>query len=95
MMAHHCDVLRKGTAAWAVPLALIGLAFVTTPAARAQSLEKLDASLKMIPENAAFYSTMLRNKEQIEELQPKVVCPTCGKVHEYKYDRGLKTSEAS
>lgn len=48
------------------------------------------------PTFTAFLEQMAaRNKEQIEELQPKVVCPTCGKVHEYKYDSGLKTSDAS
>jgi hypothetical protein len=35
---------------------------------RAGELDKLDTSLKLIPANAAFYSSMLRNSEQIEAL---------------------------
>jgi hypothetical protein len=33
-------------------------------------------------------------KEQMEELQPKVVCPTCGKVHAYSLPRGTKAIES-
>lgn len=44
-------------------LALTGSGIATAPAA---SLEELDVSLKWIPADAAFYSTMLRNQEQIE-----------------------------
>jgi hypothetical protein len=29
-------------------------------------------------------------KEQLEETNPKVVCPTCGKVHEYTPDAATK-----
>ena len=65
-MVHHCGVTRKSTTAWALPLALLGLVFLTESAAQAQSLDKLDASLKLVPENAAFYSSMLRSKEQVE-----------------------------
>jgi uncharacterized Zn finger protein len=39
------------------------------------------------PTFTAFLERMAaHNKEQVEELQPKVVCPTCGKVHEFKYN---------
>ncbi|MGA2062066.1 MAG: hypothetical protein ABSG67_16395 [Thermoguttaceae bacterium] len=34
--------------------------------AAASELDKLDSSLKLIPADAAFYSTMLRNREQVE-----------------------------
>ncbi|HEY4761498.1 MAG TPA: hypothetical protein VIH42_13030, partial [Thermoguttaceae bacterium] len=36
--------------------------------AMAGELDKLDTSLKLIPANASFYSSMLRNREQIEIL---------------------------
>jgi len=37
------------------------------------------------PTFAAFLEEMAaHNKEKKEELGAKVVCPTCGKVHEYK-----------
>ena len=32
----------------------------------AGELDKLDTSLKLIPADAAFYSSMLRNREQID-----------------------------
>jgi hypothetical protein len=38
------------------------------PAAAAGDLDKLDTSLKLIPANAAFYSSMLRNREQIDAI---------------------------
>jgi hypothetical protein len=38
------------------------------PQARAADLDKLDCSLKMIPADAAFYSTMLRNREQFDAI---------------------------
>ena len=60
-------------AAWlrcfCVALALVGASAGIWPAitaARAGDLEKLDTSLKLIPADAAFYSSMLRNREQIE-----------------------------
>ena len=46
------------------------------------------------PTFTAFLEKMAaHNKEQIGELTPKVVCPTCGKVHEYTYPSGSKTAE--
>jgi len=43
------------------------------------------------PTFAAFLEQMAaHNKEQIEELNGKLVCPTCGKVHEYRYDERAK-----
>ena len=36
--------------------------------ATASDLDRLDASLKLIPADAAFYSTMLRNREQVEAI---------------------------
>jgi hypothetical protein len=60
-------VLQKGlTRTGLGALTLLSLVLVATTPARAQSLDKLDASLKLVPENAAFYSSMLRNKEQVE-----------------------------
>ncbi len=36
--------------------------------ASAGELDKLDTSLKLVPEDAAFYSSMLRNREQLEAI---------------------------
>lgn len=51
--------------------ALIALSAWQWPAmglVNAGELDKLDTSLKLIPADAAFYSTMLRNGEQVEAL---------------------------
>jgi hypothetical protein len=45
--------------------ALAGCAFLAPPA-HAAGLDDLQTSLKLIPADAAFYSTMLRNKEQVD-----------------------------
>jgi hypothetical protein len=45
--------------------ALAGCAFLAAPA-HAAGLDDLQTSLKLIPADAAFYSTMLRNKEQVD-----------------------------
>ena len=39
------------------------------PGGGATELDKLDTSLKLIPEDAAFYSSMLRNREQFEAIR--------------------------
>jgi hypothetical protein len=56
---------------WLFGVALIALlaggGLARTPAAAAE-LDKLDTSLKLVPENAAFYSTMLRNREQYDAV---------------------------
>jgi hypothetical protein len=52
-----------------VALVLIGVGTGIGPAAavvRAADLEKLDTSLKLIPADAAFYTSSLRNREQFE-----------------------------
>ena len=51
--------------------ALIALSAWQLPAvqpAAAGELDKLDTSLKLIPADAAFYQSMLRNREQVEAL---------------------------
>jgi hypothetical protein len=49
-------------------VALVGLLSVSAAKAAdsPDELEKLDASLKLIPADASFYSSMLRNREQVE-----------------------------
>jgi hypothetical protein len=42
---------------------------LSTASAQAGDLKKLDISLKWIPDDAAYYSVMLRNQEQIEILR--------------------------
>ena len=37
--------------------------------AQAGALDKLDSSLKLVPDNAAFYVNMLHNREQVEAIQ--------------------------
>jgi hypothetical protein len=49
-------------------LAPLGLSTVHPPYATAQALDKVNGSLKLVPENAAVYSAMLRNREQIEAI---------------------------
>jgi hypothetical protein len=47
-------------------LCLVGL--VSVGPALAGDLSKLDCSLKLIPSNASFYYSMLRNREQVEAI---------------------------
>jgi hypothetical protein len=59
------------TLSWMFALALLGLlagGWLDARLARAAEAAKLDTSLKLIPENAAFYSCMLRNREQVEAV---------------------------
>lgn len=49
-------------------LVLALVAGPAVPAAWAADPDQLDCSLKMVPADVAFYSTMLRNKEQIDAL---------------------------
>ena len=46
------------------------------------------------PTFAAFLEQMAaHNKEQMAELNPpKIVCPTCGKVHEFKPDASTSSA---
>ena len=51
---------------------VIAIALVATgwlvPSASAGELDKMDNSLRLVPEDAAFYSSMMRNREQIEAV---------------------------
>ena len=66
---------RNPTRSSTRPLLLIALlALLSLPAllpshAAAQDLEKVNGSLQLVGENAAFYSSMLRNREQIEAIR--------------------------
>ncbi|MCE5302381.1 MAG: hypothetical protein LLF97_04625 [Planctomycetaceae bacterium] len=64
MMARHWSHAMVWLAVWALTLAVFG----GRPVA-AGDLDKLNVSLKWIPEDAAFYSTMLRNREQFEAIR--------------------------
>ncbi len=49
-------------------IALVAAGWLVPHTAEAAELDKLDTSLKLVPEDAAFYSSMLRNREQIEAI---------------------------
>jgi hypothetical protein len=49
----------------AVMIALLTGVFLSGPVA-AGNLDKLDTSLKLIPDDASFYTSMLRNREQLD-----------------------------
>ena len=52
----------------ALTLVLGAAGWSALPAATAAELDKLDTSLKLIPADAAFYSSMLRTREQFDAL---------------------------
>ena len=52
-----------------VALALLAAGWLAGAVAAAGELDKLDTSLKLIPEDAAFYASMLRNREQFEAIR--------------------------
>ncbi len=56
---------RSSRRAAALLAALVGWAFLAGPASAADPAAP-DTSLKLVPADAAFYSTMLRNKEQLD-----------------------------
>lgn len=49
-------------------IALVTAGWLVPHTVEAAELDKLDTSLKLVPEDAAFYSSMLRNREQIEAI---------------------------
>lgn len=49
--------------------ALAAASWLAGPVAAAAELDKLDTSLKLIPDDAAFYSCTLRNREQFEAIR--------------------------
>ena len=58
-------------ARWGLVVAIIGAlsaGWLVVHRAEAGEVEKLDTSLKLIPGDAAFYSSMLRNREQVEAI---------------------------
>ena len=59
------------TTRWILAVTLAGVlsaGFLAAGPAPAAELEKLDTSLKLIPGDAAFYSSMLRNRQQVEVI---------------------------
>ncbi len=50
-------------------LALAAAGWLCPQPAAAGELDKLDTSLRLIPEDAAFYSSMMRNREQFEAIR--------------------------
>jgi hypothetical protein len=52
----------------AVFFAVLLLGTLAAPVRGDEDLKKLDCSLSLIPEDAAFYNTLLRNREQIEAV---------------------------
>ena len=66
-MLHAHSPRRTARAAVVLLGALAGCAFLAAPA-RAADPNDAQTSLKLIPADAAFYSTMLRNREQYEAV---------------------------
>jgi hypothetical protein len=66
-MRHHC----QGVAGRRFVVCLLGLAGAAflTPLVRGADIQTVAPSLKLIPADAAFYSVMLRNKEQIDIIR--------------------------
>jgi hypothetical protein len=59
------------TTRWILAVTLAGVlsaGLLAVRPAAASELEKLDTSLKLIPADAAFYSSMLRNRQQVEAI---------------------------
>ena len=67
MVARHWSSRLARLSVLAVALTAAG--WLAGPVAAAGELDKLDTSLKLIPEDAAFYSSMLRNREQFEAIR--------------------------
>ena len=67
MMARHGNYRLARLSVLAMALAAVG--WLTPNPVTAAELDKLDTSLKLIPEDAAFYSSMLRNREQFEAIR--------------------------
>lgn len=61
-------IRRRQTIFFSV-LAFVGFTALWASSAVAGDLAKLDTSLKLIPADAAFYSSMMRNREQFEAIQ--------------------------
>src|SRR5438874_330915 len=49
-------------------LIVLGVGMAWSSPARADELDKINGSLRLVPENTAVYSAMLRNREQIEAI---------------------------
>ena len=65
---------HKHNPGWFCLLAIAVLASAAAPAAQPAwaadgELDKIDSSLKLIPKDAAFYSSMMRNREQFEAVR--------------------------
>jgi len=67
-MANSCVAGRMRWALTMTVLWAVSLAALLVEPARAGKLEELDTSLKLIPADAAFYGSSLRNREQIEAI---------------------------
>ena len=63
---HETSLARRILLAVGLVALVVGLE--GRPVAAAEPLKQIDASLRWIPEDAAYYSTMLRNGEQIEAI---------------------------
>jgi hypothetical protein len=62
---------RQSLLSWlsVLTLALLAAGWLWPQPAAAGALDKLDSSLKLIPEDAAFYSSMMRNRERFEAVR--------------------------
>jgi GTP:adenosylcobinamide-phosphate guanylyltransferase len=66
MMWHHDRVRDEARRSAGLVLALAGALLLSTPGGARAADTKVDTSLGLIPADAAYYSAMLRNKEQLD-----------------------------
>ena len=67
MVARHWN--HRWVRFFVAAAALLAVGWSVAPAATATELDKLDTALKLVPEDAAFYSSMMRNREQFDILR--------------------------
>ena len=67
-MANRCKTDHARCILTATLIAVMSIGWATAPPAQAGDLKDLDTSLKLIPQDAAFYTSTLRLGEQIEAV---------------------------
>lgn len=76
-------------------LTLVSTAWLMVPSAQAEGLEQLDTSLKLVPEDAAFYCSILRTREQIEAIAESRAWARIKNMPWFKMGTGLYLMQAA